>query len=192
MKINSIQKGFTVIELIVVIALMCILLALVLVGLNSAQQQSRDQNRITNIHTIGVALQQYFNACGTYPTTLTGSSANISNGMESCTNAQGQTVAITDFVPSIATYKFNQIGSHYVYASLATSQQFDPGADPSSCIAYHLGAVLEGTTQSTAQKSGAAPYNPSTYTLCSKGTGSANDFDGSLSNVFDLEYPMLK
>ncbi len=55
------RRGFTIIELIIVIAIMGILLVLGVVEVSSSQLHARDNQRKTNIETIATALENYYN-----------------------------------------------------------------------------------------------------------------------------------
>ena len=69
MGINK-KKGFTLIELMVVIAIIGILASIVLVSLNSARKKSRDARRLSDIKQLQLALEMYFDSNGHYPTAL--------------------------------------------------------------------------------------------------------------------------
>lgn len=64
------QKGFTIIEVLVVVAIIGILASMVLVGLGGARMQGRDTRRITDLSRIQSALEMHFTKNGRYPTAL--------------------------------------------------------------------------------------------------------------------------
>lgn len=64
------SRGFTLIELLVVIAIIGILASIVLVSVNSARQKARDTKRVSDIQSIILALDQYVDQNGSYPTAL--------------------------------------------------------------------------------------------------------------------------
>lgn len=80
-----IRRGFTIVELIIVITILGILLTLAVVGLNDSQIKSRDSERTSDVETIGTYLESYFRdgspisttAVGTYPSTTLTSEANL-------------------------------------------------------------------------------------------------------------------
>jgi type II secretion system protein G len=69
---KSNQKGFTIIELLVVIVIIGILVALALPQLFAAQARGRDTDRKNNLKNISQQLETYFNDNGEYPAALTG------------------------------------------------------------------------------------------------------------------------
>jgi prepilin-type N-terminal cleavage/methylation domain-containing protein len=64
---NKNQRGFTLIEMLVVIAIIGLLASVVLLALNSARSKSRDAKRAADVRQIMTALELYFNDCGSYP-----------------------------------------------------------------------------------------------------------------------------
>ena len=61
------RKGFTLVELIVVIIVMAILATIVSLGLNRYLEDGRDSQRISDVTTIVEALEKYYNKYGEYP-----------------------------------------------------------------------------------------------------------------------------
>lgn len=61
------QKGFTIIELLVVIVIIGILVALTLPNLFSAQARGRDTDRKNELKNVQTKLETYFNDNGSYP-----------------------------------------------------------------------------------------------------------------------------
>ncbi len=61
------QKGFTIIELLIVIAIIAILATIVLVTYNGAQAKARDSKRVSDINSIQTKLEEYYNENGSYP-----------------------------------------------------------------------------------------------------------------------------
>ncbi len=63
------RKGFTLIEILIVVAIIAILASIVLVGLGPSQQAGRDARRLSDLHEIQNGLELFYNKCGFYPGT---------------------------------------------------------------------------------------------------------------------------
>lgn len=64
------SRGFTLIEILVVVAIIGVLAAAVLAFLNTARVGSRDSRRLGDVKELQTALQFYFDKHSTYPETL--------------------------------------------------------------------------------------------------------------------------
>ena len=60
-------SGFTLIEILIVVAIIGILASVALVGLNPVQKKGRDARRISDLRQIQTSLELYFTKNGTYP-----------------------------------------------------------------------------------------------------------------------------
>ncbi len=69
LKKNQSLTGFTLIELLVVIAIIGLLASVVLVSLNSARRKARITKRLADIKQVQTALELYYDANNSYPTT---------------------------------------------------------------------------------------------------------------------------
>ena len=65
------KKGFTIIELLIVIAIIGLLATISIVSLNGARLKGRDAARLGNIKQIQTALEMYYNDQGSYPVSAT-------------------------------------------------------------------------------------------------------------------------
>ncbi len=65
------QRGFTIVELLIVIVVIIILAGLVLNSFKGVQERARDTERRTDINSVATQLEVYYNDNGGYPV-LTG------------------------------------------------------------------------------------------------------------------------
>lgn len=76
------QRGFTLLELLVVISIIAILIGLVSVSFTTAQQKSRDARRRGDMKAIQSALEQYYAVNdGSYPTSGYGDIDQLPGGL---------------------------------------------------------------------------------------------------------------
>ena len=61
------KKGFTLVEILIVVAIIGLLASIVLVGMAGFRQRGRDTRRIADLRQTQHALELYFNKCGYYP-----------------------------------------------------------------------------------------------------------------------------
>ncbi len=88
---HSSQKGFTLVELLVVISIIGLLSSIVLTSVNSARAKARDARRIADFKQIQTALEFFYDSQGKYPqspghATWSGHWANFSQCLETGTN----------------------------------------------------------------------------------------------------------
>ena len=62
------NHGFTIVEIAVVIAAIGIIMSIILVAFNTTQQRARDDKRESDIKTLSVLLEAYYDKNGEYPT----------------------------------------------------------------------------------------------------------------------------
>lgn len=80
-------KGFTLVELLVVITLVGVLAGVLLVSLQGIRTSARDAQRKSDLETIKSALEMYKSSCGKYPASITQGGSLVSSGSpdEKCT-----------------------------------------------------------------------------------------------------------
>ena len=65
---RSRQTGFTIVELLIVIAVIGVLIALLIPAVQTAREAARRTSCMNNLKQIGIALQSYHSALGSFPT----------------------------------------------------------------------------------------------------------------------------
>lgn len=122
---SAFRTGFTLIEILIVVAIIAILASVVLVGLGPTQQSGRDARRLSDLRQIQTGLELYFNKCGYYP----GSAASAGCGAFAAASFSGVTTALKgsgigiSSVPHDPTsgasyyYKTGNNGSTYILAA---------------------------------------------------------------------------
>lgn len=134
------KKGFTLIEILIVVAIIAILASSVLVGFGPAQRQGRDARRISDLRQVQNALELYYSKCGYYPgpvqagTSCSGAFSQTNTWAGLTTVLTGSGIGINQ-VPDDPTN-----GKHYTYGSANGS-------------GYVLAADLEQTGNSALQAS---------------------------------------
>ncbi len=64
---KKLQKGFTLIELLIVVAIIAVLVSLGAVSYSTAQRNTRDAQRKSDLKKIALALEKYYTDNGSYP-----------------------------------------------------------------------------------------------------------------------------
>lgn len=100
MKNTKNKKGFTLIELMVSIAIIGILTAIITTNFTSSKAKSRDAKRVSDLAQIQLALSLYFDRCNSYPP-----------GIITSSKAQNCLATFGDFIQVIPT----DSGTSYTY-----------------------------------------------------------------------------
>lgn len=155
-KRNLNNKGFTIVELLIVIVVIGILALLVITTYSGIQAKARNAKRQTDVQSIQTQLEAFFSQNGYYP-----SYANLSDSSWISSNMKSlDTNALID--PSSGSssatlvYSNDSAGTAKKYEYYPTkSDGTSCEADDTTCAKYTLIAQYEGTVngQSTYQKS---------------------------------------
>lgn len=119
------ERGFTLVELLTVIAIIGILTTVVSVNVSSARKQSRDARRLTDLQTIQTAVELYTNANGLPP--------QASDWLTSFGGGTQWLPGLTSYISSVPQDPINDTTYKYRYRS------GDNGFEAS----YVIDAVLE-------------------------------------------------
>lgn len=130
------NRGFTIVELLIVIVVIGILAALVIVTYNGIQQKARDTERKTDINALASHLEAYNATAGRYPTL-----ANTNDTAFRATNMKGLPGdALQDPKGAAQTLIASPAANGYAYQ--VTPAGCDNGAN-GDCTQYTLTATLE-------------------------------------------------
>ncbi|MFA5991420.1 MAG: type II secretion system protein [Candidatus Doudnabacteria bacterium] len=94
------QKGFTLIEITVVVSIIALLASVLLVALNSARKKARDARRMADMKQITTALDFYYDTNGSYP--------NVSGNAVNC-DGWDTSGSPSDFLQALVTAKIISI-----------------------------------------------------------------------------------
>ncbi len=149
---TKVQAGFTIIELLIVIAIIGILATLVLTNFQGAQAKGRDTVRKNDINSLYQKLEEYHNEKGGYPDgTLV---ASLFPGIDAgaLTDAEGTTIA-SSFATGTTTPN-PTVGNtgEYAYAAFDCTAATSQSPVGFSCTKYILRTYLE--RESVLTKSG--------------------------------------
>ena len=133
------SKGFTIVELLIVIVVIAILATLVIVTFTGIQQKARDSKRQTDINALNSHLAAFYASSGYYPTitdlkTPSWISSNMSGfDPTALTDPKGST--ISGSAPVTGTYAYS-----YVTTGCTTTS---PSSVTNECTSFVLTAELE-------------------------------------------------
>lgn len=160
------EKGFTLIEILIVVAIIALLSTIVLVGVGTFRSRGRDARRISDLSQVQNGLELYYTKNGTYP------DASAWDKLQAALTGSAGLGIVN--VPNDPTTGWN-----YGYCTDATKTK------------YVLGAYLEDTTnpalkQNTNELSAASPTGigcaPST--VGTPGSGAKCSSASALTNKF--------
>ena len=131
------QRGFTIVELLIVIVVIGILAALVITTFTGIQQKARNTERQTDIKAIHGQVEAYYAQNGRYPTL-----ANLNDSAWRAANMKGlDPEALKDPKGSAATLSDTAGANTFSYVATPTGCDNASGGD---CTGYTLTATYEG------------------------------------------------
>ena len=130
---NVLTSAFTLIELLIVIAIIGVIMAISLFGLAGARESARDGRRKSDLEQIRSALELYRADCGVYPASITfGSALRGANASgNTCLNSFVY-IQVVPVDPGSGTYRYNRV-SNTTYELCATQERPANGAAAVSC-----------------------------------------------------------
>jgi len=143
-KIYQRLGGFTLIEILVVIAIIAVLSSIVLVGLGPTQRLGRDAKRLSDLSQIQHGLELYYYKCGYYP--------GVAQQGVTC----GAYSAISTWSALTAALKGSNIGVTQIPNDPTSGVDYKYGSDG---VTYTIGAQLENLSNTAFQQSPDATSN---------------------------------
>jgi len=136
--LNKNNKGFTIVELLIVIVVIGILALLVITTYGGIQQKARNSKRQTDLASLQTHLEAFYNQTGYYPNRDDMNTASFVSGLVDPSNPNQATT--TPFVSA-------PVAKSYSYVPLTATDTTCEGASPAdqSCAKYTLTATYEGT-----------------------------------------------
>ena len=150
MKAGSIptQKGFSLIELLVVITIIALLTGVIASSVSGPRGKARDSQRVSDLGQLQLALSLYVDRCGQYPTSVLAGSTYVINIASSCTTSTG-TVTMGTYINAIPTPPTGASQTGYDYATYTNSS--------SQVVNYVLHAKLESANPASSRGLSATP-----------------------------------
>lgn len=140
------KRGFSVVELLIIVVVIGILSVLVAITYSGIQAKSRDTERKTDINQLSSRLEAYFAQNNKYPT-LSQMNDNDTDNAKSFVSQNMKDLSREAFRdPSNKTanpYKLVDTPTNNAYAYAVTPANCDNGSK-GDCTAYTLTATLEG------------------------------------------------
>ena len=143
MRVKIFSKGFSLVEIMITIAIIALIAAASLGSISSIQRTSRDTQRTADLNSIKSALQQYFANENHYPDSMT---LTAGAALDNCTGlATPPCVVNRTYLKSTPKDPVGSVA--YCYLALSNA---DPATTTCTtagqCYYYKLFAKLENTT----------------------------------------------
>ncbi len=134
-------RGFTLIEILIVVAIIAVLAGSVLVGFGPAQKQGRDLRRVNDLRQTQHALELYYAKCGYYP-------GVTQAGVPPC----GAFSAISSWAALTSALTGSNIGTSQIPNDPSSGKTYLYGTDANG-TSYVIGATLEDLNNPVLQNS---------------------------------------
>ncbi len=168
------HRGFTIVELLIVIVVIAILAAITIVAFNGVQQRARDAKRQSDVKTIAKALELYYTEKGAYPnaTNYTPGSTTINSGWSTTADGSWSNLeaALQPYVSALPRSPGNSTspaisgGDSYDYVGFSNSTYCGTTAGQGYYLTYRLeNSAQTMTTVGACNGTAPGPYSSSVY-----------------------------
>jgi general secretion pathway protein G len=128
MRAEARQKGFSLLELLVVIVIIILLGTISVIALNDQRAKARDSQRISDVRQITTALEFYRSDEGTYPAVQAPIVLGVGNAVKLCSKSVGSFVSVATPCNPEAVYMPNipkdpLASQNYSYAGTGAAYQ---------------------------------------------------------------------
>ncbi len=138
MKVNlskkASKKGFTLVELLVVMAILAILIGLSVVGIGYALMRSRNIQRATGMANLDTALNEYFSDKSVFPV-----STNFPTGVESALSSYFE--GNWSKGPAKSVYCYRSGDQNLKYTACVSQEQLGSSTYTYNCVGNNLGTT---------------------------------------------------
>lgn len=182
LKNKKIKHGYTLVEVVVVISIMAFLSAIIYSSFDISKAQSRDRQRVSDVSVIQIALEQYFQNYGLYPTDL-----NSLLGVNISVDENKNNIKFLSEIPKDPITKKSYTENYFPITKIKTVSISSPVSY--HCVSYHLWTTLEQKNSFLESKKG---FNSETlpsnmYECGEKGSHSVINASSSLNSlVYDV------
>lgn len=149
-QLSSSRKGFTLIEMLIVIAVITILAGVVFNGIQGVRETTRDTRRIGDLTNTQSILEMYMNQCNHYP--------GVADTVASCNHPNISTWS--DLETALSTV------SSKIPADPVSSKSYYYGVDAGDGLRYVLGAELERDNAALKDDVDTASFTPTPNVDC--------------------------
>lgn len=153
------SKGFTIVELLIVIVVIGILATLVIVTFTGIQQKARNSQRQTDINALDSHIEAYYAQKGNYPTLAqmndAGWRGTNMKGLDpaALVDPKGDSAATAPLDGSAASAtKYSYVATESTNSNAACTST-DVNTDDTACDTFTLTAKLEGSSTDYTKKS---------------------------------------
>ena len=165
--LKIVPRGFTLVELLVVVAIIGLLATLSVLALGSARVRARDAKRLADLKTTQTALELFNNDQGGYPVNAAGIEVGSANARV-LTNVAGgweaSPTGSTTYLPSAPLDPLNAGANVYTYISRVSNAEGAATCSTAPCVSYTLQFQLESATQGLPGESPSCARPPGSLT----------------------------